>query len=447
MAIGNEITVPVEKIALGGDGLGSHEGKKVFIPLSAPGDIVKARITEEHDSWAKAEISEIYEYSAGRIEPACPYYGVCGGCSLQHLSYEAQLEAKKAILTEELAKTRRKSTKDEVRRPEDGREPEMVPDVLVIPSNPWEYRNRVSLHAAYRAHSEGKTILNRRKTGISPGKKAGSPPHCGFKARKSEAVIPLDDCPAAESGIRNILPNLLPPPGKDRFTLYSLGGTMLAETGTSVSGGEKNRRQIPNRGTISLLKKEITLEASSFFQSNAGALEKLIAYLRKAAEDAVGNTGTAGIAGIAGNPDEQRIADLYAGAGTLSLFLADLFPGGIDLVETDCSAIEMAKINLAKTKSSCRYFPQKTELWVKKRNLGGYGFIVADPPRQGLSPLIIQSLCQSGPPVFVYVSCEASTFARDCRLLAQNYRPKDIFLFDFYPQTAHIETMGIFVRK
>ena len=429
MAIGDKITVSVDKIALGGDGLASHEGKKVFIPLSAPGDIVKAQITEEHGSWAKAEIREIYEFSPGRIKPACPYYGECGGCSLQHLSYEAQLEAKKAILIEALAKT-----------PQRGKEqpPYTHPAVSVIPSNPWEYRNRVSLHAAYRAERAGKPVLDRGKTRYIHTRGDNSFPRCGFKAGKSDAVIPLDDCPAAESGIRNILPNLLPPPGKDRFTLYSLGGTLIAETGASVAENGKSRRQIPNRGTIKLLNREITLEASSFFQSNAGTLEKLACCLRKTAEKAVCNAEKPGM-----------IADLYAGVGTLSLFLADLFPPGIDLVEADSGAIELAKINLAKNQcqSACRFFPQKTELWVKKRNLGSYGFIVADPPRQGLSPLLVQSLCQSGPPVFVYVSCEASTFARDYSALAQSYYPESLFLFDFYPQTAHIETMGVFIRK
>jgi 23S rRNA (uracil1939-C5)-methyltransferase len=234
------------------------------------------------------------------------------------------------------------------------------------------------------------------------------------------------------------LPHLLPPPGKDRFTLYSLGSTLIAETGVSVAEDGKNRRQIPNRGTAALLGREITLEASSFFQSNAEALEKLLCRLRETAEKTAANTGKTG-----------KMADLYAGAATLSLFLADLFPQGTDLVEADSGALELAKINLAKIsqKGAFRFFPQKTDHWVQKRNLGGYDFIVADPPRQGLSPLLVRSLCQSGPPVFVYISCEAAAFARDYGSLAQYYNPESIFIFDFYPQTLHIETMAVFIRK
>jgi len=326
----------------------------------------------------------------------CPHYQECGGCSLQHLPYEAQLEAKKAKLEDALGHG--------------------APSIAVVPSKPWGYRNRVSLHAL----------------------RSNTFPRCGFKARKSDTVIPIGDCPVAVDGIRHLLPRLLPPPGKDRFTLYCKDSTLIAETGTSCSGGGKAPENIPDRGTISLAGREITLEASSFFQSNAGAQESLIAELGKAA---------AKTAGIAGGPG--TMADLYCGVGALSLFLADLYPGGADLVEEDARAVELAKINLAKTSNpgKCHFYPKKVEQWLKKRNLGCYSAIVADPPRQGLSPVLVLSLCNSGPPMFVYISCEAATFARDYRLLAGKYYAESLYLFDFYPQTLHIETMGIFIRK
>ena len=417
-----QITVLVEKIAPDGEGLALYDGNRIFIPLSAPGDLIKANIIEEHGFWARAAIQEICEFSPQRAAPQCPYYGECGGCSLQHLSYQAQLDVKKAILAETLTQTKKPGT-------EAPHEPSPeFPSITVIPSEPWEYRNRVSLHAL----------------------RSNRFPRCGFKARKDAAVIPLEDCPAAVSGIRKVLHRLLPPPGKDRFTIYSKDALLIAETGTSIADdktGNGFKQTISGRGTITLSGREITLEAASFFQSNAGALENLVCRLREAAEKAV-----------SGSKNTAHMADLYAGVGTLSVFIADLFPGGIDVVEADSNALNLAKSNLSRLQQTDserytqsggknRFFPQKMEQWVKKRNLGSYDFIVADPPRQGLSPILIQSLCRSGPPVFVYVSCEAQTFARDFHMLKQNYKPEGLILYDFYPQTAHIETMGIFIRK
>jgi 23S rRNA (uracil1939-C5)-methyltransferase len=98
MAIGEIFTAPVEGIAAGGAGLARLRGRSVFIGLTAPGDRVTARIIREQKGWAQGELVEIIEASPNRIKAACPLYSVCGGCSLQHLAYESQLEAKTAII-------------------------------------------------------------------------------------------------------------------------------------------------------------------------------------------------------------------------------------------------------------------------------------------------------------------------------------------------------------
>ena len=424
MSAGEAITAYVEKIALGGEGLAVSEGKRIFIPLSAPGDVLKAIITEDHGSWARAEIKEIYESSGDRINPRCQHFGECGGCSLQHLSYETQLEIKKDILVSALKRSEESEEKSKLS--------DLVPPVTVVSSEPWEYRNRVSLHAL----------------------RSNRFPRCGFKARKSEEIIPLKNCPVSDSGIQQVLPRILPPPGKDRFNLYSKGEVLIAEAGTTVSDDKKSgiERQIPGRGTITLsehdpafsfLSRKITLDAASFFQSNAGVLEKLVCQTRDIAAKITDGSSDS-------NLRSGVMADLYAGVGTFSLFLSDLFPGGADLVESDSRALNLAKINLSRSGDADgkhRFFDQKTEQWIRKQDCNAYSLVVADPPRQGLSPLLTQTLCQSGPSVFIYVSCDPSTFARDFHGLVRNYKLQNLFLFDFYPQTAHIETMGVFRRK
>ncbi|MDR2662622.1 MAG: TRAM domain-containing protein [Treponema sp.] len=397
MAIGDIFSASIEKLVRGGEGLAVIDGKKVFIPLSAPGDRLEARITEEHPQWARAEITGLTEASPDRVEPRCPLFGNCGGCNLQHISYHAQIAAKKAILVEAL---------------EHSGGTEALPECTVVPSPPWEYRNRLSFHAI----------------------RANSGPRCGFKARKSARVIPVPDCPLADPGIRSVLGDLRPPPGKDRFTLYSRGGTLLAEEGTGSGGGD-----IPSRGTITLRDREITLDGACFFQSNAAALEALIPVLREAAEKAAGTAG------------EGRMADLYAGVGTFSLFLADLFPRGADLLEFQGRSLGLAKENLRRLgpggAGRFRFFSLKDEDWARKQRLEDYAFAVADPPRQGISPALVRRLCERPPQILAYVSCEPSSLARDYRILKQSYTLEGLWFFDFYPQIAHIESLGIFYRK
>jgi 23S rRNA (uracil1939-C5)-methyltransferase len=256
-------------------------------------------------------------------------------------------------------------------------------------------------------------------------------------ARKSNAVIPVEDCPIADPGIRAVLKGIRPPPGKDRFTLYARGPALLAEEGTEIAGPQSPL----SRGTITLLEKQIDLSAACFFQSNAAMLEKLIPVLRSAAEQAAALAAPAGAKAV--------MADLYAGVGTFSLFLADLFPSGADLLEENPLALKLAKINLDREQREqrFRFFPQTDERWIKKHTLESYTFAVADPPREGLSPVLAHSLVRAGPPVLAYVSCNPSSLARDYRILKQGYTLQNLFFFDFYPQTAHIESLGIFVKN
>jgi 23S rRNA (uracil1939-C5)-methyltransferase len=369
--------------------MASRDGMKVFIDMTAPGDLVKARITREYGTWARAELVEILEPSPLRIPPACPLYGICGGCGLQHLSYETQLEAKTNILKNAFARIGGFAV-----------EPEL------IPSPPWEYRNRVQFHRG------GSGLLS-----------------VGFKARKSDDVIIVSDCPIADKGIRNALKEgtLIPPPEKDRFTVYSRGEFFLCE------GGKE-------RGKMPLLDRDIILDAGVFFQSNAFMLEKLIVDLKEAASAAVqAAPSSASAAPLAA-------ADIYCGVGTFALFLKNLFPR-LNLVEENKTALALARENVQG--EGIEYFAMKDEKWAKMKKTGqsAYSFITADPPRQGLSPLLRHWLVERGPPLFAYVSCDPASMARDSRELINAYDLENLRLYDFYPQTAHIESLGIFRRK
>jgi len=386
----------VEKIVAGGAGLARIEGKMVFIEGSAPGETVLCRITADHRSWVQAELLEIVEPSPERVQPACPLWGKCGGCNMQHIGYPAQIAAKTAILHEAFTRI-------------GGFCP---PQPVVFPSAPWEYRNRMQFHAIRQPQTgESGTVW-------------------GLKARKKDEIIPIADCPIADPGIRSLLQGensamqaQLLPPQKDRFTVYARNGLFLSEGGTT-------------RGKTRVLDRELALDAGVFFQSNGAMLEKLIADLRD-------------IAATADQTGANRalpMADLYCGVGTFAAFLGDLFPH-IDLVEENKTALALARENLMH--QSTDFFAQRSEHWAKS-GIGSarrYGFITADPPRQGFDPALARSLAANGPTLLAYISCEPATLARDSAILLHGgYELRELRLYDFYPQTAHIESLAVFIK-
>jgi 23S rRNA (uracil1939-C5)-methyltransferase len=384
MAIGELFGAQVEGIAAGGAGILSFRGKRVFMDSAVPGDLVAGRIIQESPGWARAELVAVESPSPSRVDPLCPLFGTCGGCSLQCLAYEAQIAAKTRILRDAFARLGKVSLPGET---------------PLLPSPPWEYRNRVQLH--------------RNSRGGAPG----------FKARRSGVIVPAPDCPIADPGIRTALREaaVLPGPASDRFTLYARGDLLISD---GIIRGTTTRR-----GVVQLRDRELCLDAGVFFQSNAFMLEKLI-------EDLIG---------VARGADRSLpMADLYCGAGVFAAFLGALFPRS-DLVEENPAAIALARENTRGLKTEL--FAQTVDRWAKNRALDGYGFMVVDPPRQGLSPVLRQALIRQGPSALAYVSCDAATLARDSgALVAGPYRLEGLTGYDFYPQTSHVETLAVFRR-
>jgi 23S rRNA (uracil1939-C5)-methyltransferase len=245
--------------------------------------------------------------------------------------------------------------------------------------------------------------------------------------RHGGEIIDIQDCPVAVAGLRELLKSpkgknregeLPLPVEKDRFTVFSKDAVLLSEGG----------RQ---KGKIMLLDKEIFLDAGLFFQSNCLMLEKLITELRVIAADAERN---------------MPMADLYCGVGTFAFFLKDMFPRAV-LAEENKSAVSLARENLRGT--DAEFFAVRDTDWPHTllRGKDKFGFAVVDPPRAGLAPKLAAVLAREGPPVLAYVSCDAASLARDCKILTNGgYNLKKLLFCDFYPQTAHIESMAVFKR-
>jgi len=391
MAVNEIFTLQLERIAAGGNALGRFEGKPVFVEGGAPDETICCRIIEEHGSWARAELLEIIEASPVRTGACCAFYGVCGGCNLQHIEYSAQVAAKVDILKESFIKT------GGICPPE--------PELFTSP--PLEYRNRMQFHCVRNTPEKH----NRQKISF------------GLKCRGSEKITTITGCPVADSGIQAFLQGkretISLPPGKDRFNVYSRNGLFLNEGGVE-------------RGKTRLLEKEIVLDAGVFFQSNGVMLEKLILQLQKIAETA---------------DRSLPMADLYSGVGTFAAFLAGMFPK-ITVVEENKQAIAIARENLKG--ADIEFFACSDADWLKKNSRGKpvYGFAVVDPPRQGLARALSRWLAMKGPALLAYVSCDPVTLARDSAILVNGgYELTKLSLYDFYPQTAHIETLAVFEKN
>jgi 23S rRNA (uracil1939-C5)-methyltransferase len=412
--IGQEIDLEVEEIAAGGAGLARHRGQAVFIRGAAPGERVSARVTREHRGWAEAELLGLVRASPHRVKPRCPLCGSpgetrpdgfpgaavppgealpgCGGCPLQYLDYRFQLEVKAGILREAFRRLARFPPGAPSPAHEAWKEPR------IVPSPAWEYRNRVQLHRAAGAGG----------------------PALGFKSAGGGGVAPLRDCPVADPGIRSLLASggLKAPAGRDRFTVYSRDGLVLSEGGRS-------------RGRVRIRGRELLMDAGIFFQSNAAMLEVLAGDLESLARRA----GPGG-----------PLADLYCGVGTFAGLLAGLF-SRIDLLEENKAALALARENVG---AGGNFFAMTDNEWVKTpaARRGYYSLIIADPPRQGLSPALRRWLSRGPGSLLAYVSCDPATLARDSgELAAGAWEPEELRFYDFYPQTAHIESLAVFRNR
>lgn len=396
-------TVPlemtVEKLVPGGDGLARHEGKVVFVPGSLPGERIRARLTESKKDFARAEILEILAPSPDRTTPPCPLAGRCGGCDWQHISYAAQLRQKLAMAADALKRI-------------GGME---WPDLAIEAGEPWRYRNRAQLHRA-------------------PG---GG---LGFLGRGSHDVIPVPSCPVADPALDALLTSspAVPDSGEpasrgatERFMAWgyshgagSLGA--LAPMGSARGRGSEDEAALEGREiAVDILGKTIRFDLRCFFQSNAAMVEKLLPYA---------------LEGLAG----KRAMDLYCGVGLFGAFLADRFRSVL-AVEENAAALAYARKNIPGTGNV--FLEGRLEDLVLQGRLGDSGeapeAVIVDPPRPGLDQAVRDWLIETKPPRLVYVSCNPVTLARDLKsLIGSGFVLKDLRLFDFYPQTAHVEAVA-----
>lgn len=467
-----------------GEGIGHFEGMTFFVKDALIGDTITARVTKLKKNYGYARVEEINNPSTFRVEAKCPLHRRCGGCQIQALSYEKQLEFKQLKVFNNLMRLGG-FTKEEL-------EGKMLP--IVGMEAPFRYRNKAQFPVGY--DKDGNIVT-------------------GFYAARSHNIIPVEDCYLGVSDndeilfrIRNWMKLCGIEPydettgkGIVRHILLRYGFTtkeimvcliinanklpkadelveMLSDikgmTSISYNVNKENTNKILGQRTECIWGKpyitdfihlkevkndvefidtdiatEYRISPQSFYQVNPVQTEKLY-------------STALDFAGLTGN---EKVWDLYCGIGTISLFLSRK-AGQVYGVEIVPQAIEDAKNN-AKLNgiTNAQFFVGKAEevlpeFYESRKNGAKHGekekasemlrpdVIVVDPPRKGCDEKCLSTMVQMAPGRIVYVSCDSATLARDLKYLRENgYEAVKIQAFDQFAHTLHVETVCLLSRK
>jgi 23S rRNA (uracil1939-C5)-methyltransferase len=389
--IGDVLEVTVEKIIPNGLGLCFAENLTVFVPLSVAGDRLRVEIAKMQGRRAAfARIVEITEPSEQRVEPECVYFGTCGGCDFQQMTYAEQLAAKVGILRDCLKRIGKI---------------EYEPEIPIIASpREYGYRLRTQLHADPQTEK------------------------LGYFKRQSHRIIDAKSCPILlpelERNLQNLRENL---PWKDLpnkpVNIETAGG----EQAVSVYADEL----IEPTAEIfyELGGKKFFFNARSFFQGNAFLLEELV------------ETAVAGASG-------RSALDLFCGVGLFSLFLAERFERVFG-VEANERAIEFARKNADHARlANVEFYAARVKDFLYENEFEDLDFILLDPPRSGVKRGTLEKIAGLNAQKITYVSCNPSTLARDLQILVENeYAVENITALDLFPQTHHVETVVHLSRR
>jgi len=382
-----EVELTIEKLVAGGDGLARIEGVPVFVPRTAPGDRVRARIVERRPDYGRAELVELLVPGPGRREPPCPHFADCGGCDLQHLEDDLQVRLRAAAVLETLARISRRS---------------LPPPAEILRGAAWGYRLRTQLH-----------------TGV-----VGAGVQVGYHARRSHRLVPIERCPVLAPGLEReavTLARRLEPGAPPRIDL-ALGGdgrVAAAPPAGDVEGGELRRRV----GGF-----DLAFDARCFFQGHAGLLDALVER-------------------VVGPWRGEAAFDLYGGVGLFGLPLSQRYERVV-LVEGERIAARYARKNgrLAKL-ARFEVVARSVEGWIEGGLPEGAERVVVDPPRDGLSGPVRRLLAARAPERLTYVSCHPAALGRDLRDLGEVYEIESLVLADLFPQTGHMEAVVQLSRR
>lgn len=400
LRVGDVIEVTTERLAYGGEAIARYDGLAVFIPFAAPEERLRVRITKRKKTFARAVIEQVLEPSVFRREPPCRYFGECGGCQLQHLTYEAQLESKAGFVKDALERIARIDWPREIK---------------IINAAEFGYRRRAQVKIDWKVR------------------------RVGFSRANSNNVCDVETCPILVPELDRALASLRDAVANpnDRSLLRSYQIEMAAgENGIAV---EPSIGGLPAGPPIGPLRQVVhnavyNFDPSTFFQSNSLLLDELI-------DEALGPPSE--------NHGDLAI-DLYAGVGLFTIQMAHRFKRVIG-VESNAHAAKYALENIAANElPNIELETSSAGFWLERyltTNPTPPDFVLLDPPRTGAAESV-PLIAALKPSRITYVSCDPATFARDLRVLVDSgYELSRITAVDLFPQTYHVETVATLTRK
>ncbi|MCD7775495.1 MAG: 23S rRNA (uracil(1939)-C(5))-methyltransferase RlmD [Clostridiales bacterium] len=444
-----DIEIEITGITGEGSGVGHYNGVAVFTPDTAVGDVIECHIIKTKKSYAIGKVKSVIKSSRDRITPDCPVFSKCGGCVFRHIDYSAELKLKRQRVIDAFSRIGHM---------------DFEPDEILTTGKTERYRNK----AQYPVRLDEKGL------------------HIGFFARNSHRVADCRDCLLQPKEFRTILDCFAQWIRKYNITVYNeethkglirhiyirkafstgdimvcavINGHGLPKKNELISGLIKSCGNIKSiavnenteSGNVILGKKcsviwgseyiedilcgiRIRISPLSFYQVNRDGAELLY---KKAAEFAdVKKTDT--------------VLDLYCGAGTIGLSMADK-AGRIIGAEIIPQAVEDAKANaemnnIKNAEFICGDAAEAADV-LKDRGVMPE-VVIVDPPRKGCSRELLDTIAEIEPKRLVYVSCDPATLARDCGIMSEKgYSVQKITPVDMFPRTSHVETVALLVRQ
>ncbi len=424
-----------------GRGVARIGGKAIFIEGALPGEVVTYRMVRSKKNFDEAVVDKVLRASDWRVTPRCPYYGECGGCALQHADEYAQVAYKQRVLEEQLERIGKVQAE------------QIFPPIYGLS---WAYRQRARLSVA------------RDKQGNC---------HVGFRARHSNQVVNIASCSILPSEVSAMLPelqNVLQEMAKKNAVVhsveYSIGTnssvlTVVADTpateqcrvaidlfvnnylkkqpgnwswewkvGEKSTGISKHRNESGLSYHLPEFDVEIAFQPGDFTQVNDRTNAVMVSRAMRLLEPKPG----------------ERIADLFCGLGNFALPMARL-GAEVLAIEGSTALVERARLNAIRNGLEKRVkFMEANLFQVDAGGVAAWGKLdklLLDPPRTGAYELVQALRGENSPKRVVYVSCNPATFARDAsRMLENGYKFKGVGVMNLFPQTTHIESIGLFER-
>ena len=467
------VTVKIEDIGTEGEGIGKLEGFTLFVKDAVMGDVVEARLVKVKKNYAYARLEKVLTSSPLRVKPVCPYHKQCGGCQIQAMSYEAQLQFKENKVKNNLVRI---GGFDQLFI-------ESVMEPVVGMEQPWHYRNKAQFPVG--TDKDGRII-----TGFYAGRTHSiiANTDCALGVEENEPIlqkvlaymqnekVSAYDETTGQGLVRHILIrkgftfgeimvclviNGKSLPKEDRLvsTLREIPGmtsiwlnyntkntNVIMGTEGRVLWGQNTITDVIHRRSMEEINsgkdclrydsKEnapqgITFAISplSFYQVNPIQTEKLYSLALE-------------YAGLTG---EETVWDLYCGIGTISLFMAQCAKEvhGVEIVpqaiedarkNAECNHIENATFYVGKAEEVLPRLYEEEHIFAD--------VICVDPPRKGCDEACLNTIIKMAPKRIVYVSCDSATLARDLKYLCENgYEIRKVRAVDQFGQTVHTETV------